>query len=344
MFGTGMHDFQPHSFDTRGFLLSIAGLVVLVGLVAAGRYGVVIASEHMTHESQVAAAEMAAADAQRAELHEKHAAAKAEQNKPSLFIVEKAPPKIAARSFILADMDSDVVFAQKNGTTIFPIASITKLLTALVAKEELAASTTISITESDRRASQGTPGSITRDESFSLADSLYPLLTESNNSVAYALARAAGTEEFMRAMRAKAAEIGMTLTTLADPSGISEHNAASALDIYLLTRHLYAEAPDFLAMTRATDMHIAATSGRTYSFSNFNVFSGRDQFVGGKTGYTDEARQTMTTVFKVPIENSTATATIGIIVLGSDDRKRDTEALLRWFTSAAQLATTTPAN
>jgi serine-type D-Ala-D-Ala endopeptidase (penicillin-binding protein 7) len=340
-----MNDFQPHSFDVRGFLWSLVCLALVIGLVVAGRYGVVIAWEHFDTESQIAAVETVDFTPKVTEA----SAAEVEANVPSRFVIDAPLPTLSAHSYILADMDSDGVFAQKNGTTVFPIASITKLLTALVAREQLAASSTITITEADRAATLGTPGSVQRDETFSLEDSFYPLLTESNNSIAYALARTKGTTTFMDAMRAKAKDIGMTLTSLEDPSGISQHNAASALDIYLLARHMYVHAPDLFDMTRARNKSIEAKSGRAYTFSNFNTVYETGNYLGGKIGYTDAARQTMTTIFQVSVSSTAtstehATATIGITVLGTNDRKGDTEALLRWFKKNARLASTTPKN
>lgn len=334
-----MYDNNPHSFDTRGLLWSLVILVSVVGSIGvSARYGTAIAAGFFERESQTAAAEGFALGEPEV-VPSKQTVAEAKHNVPSRFIVNAKPPRLAARSFIVADLDSDAVFAQESGTTIYPIASITKLLTALVAKEVFAATTSVSVTELDRRLTFGSPGSILRDETFALMDAFNPLLTESNNSVANALAREYGTETFMDAMREKAASIGMTQTTLEDPSGISPQNAASALDIYLLTRHMYVHAPELLAMTRAKNTSVKAKSDRSYTFSNFNVFVGRDTFLGGKTGYTDMARQTMTTVFTVPVGSTTAT--VGIVVLGTDDRRRDTDALLTWFTENAQMASST---
>lgn len=332
-----MHN-DPHSFDTRGLLWSLGILAGIVGVTFGGaKYGTAIAANYFYPESQVAAVP-AALDVPLAPEREEYIP-ELEVNVPSRFTVDAPIPQIPARSFIIADLDSDVVFAQKSSTTIYPIASISKLLTALVAEEQLSASTTVTVNDEDIRLTFGTPGSVPRGESFVLGNSFYPLLTESNNTIANTLARTASTSAFMDAMRRKAASIGMTLTSLEDPSGISAKNAASALDIYLLTRHIYAHSPHLLDLTRAKNTSVKSVDGTSYTFNNYNVFSGDARFIGGKTGYTDQARQTMTTVFKVPV--GTTTATLGIVVLGSDDRKRDTEALLRWFTSFAKFASST---
>jgi D-alanyl-D-alanine carboxypeptidase len=338
---TGMDDFNPHSFDTRGFLFGISCLVAVVAIFGAVKYGTVVASEYIIKESQAAQSVKAATDEDLATLREKNAAEAAKVLPLThISIGDKLPPHVSARTYFVGDMNTGVVYAQKNVGITYPIASISKLFTALAAKELLSPTSTVAVTDADRRGTEGSPGSIQVNDSFSVQDLFYPLLTESNNSVANALARAAGKEIFLEKMREIADEAGMTGSMFEDPSGLSENNATNAVDIFLLTRHIYREAPDLLEITRARGDIITAESGRTYSFSNFNVFYDNPNFVGGKTGYTSEARQTMTTVFDVSLEN--ATTTIAIIVLGSDNRQQDINALLRWFKSAVKVSTSTP--
>ncbi|HWO07155.1 MAG TPA: serine hydrolase [Candidatus Paceibacterota bacterium] len=326
-----MYD-RPHSFDTRGFLFAALCLVAAFGLLTAIRYGTVFASEHL-RKSQTALVTPASAE-EFTSIEDERAVEASGGTAPSRFTISDKPlPHVSAKAFIVGDMETGTIFAHKNAAVTYPIASITKLLTALTAKELLPDGSAITLNADDRRQTEGTPGSITLNESFPMEEALKALLTESNNSISYALARAAGTDAFMAEMHTNAKEAGMRGATFEDPSGISSRNRANAVDIFLLTRHLYDEAPDILAMTRATGETITAKSGRRYSLGNFNVFHGDDRFLGGKTGYTNEARETMTTVFEVPVDGETAT--VAFIVLGSEDRKADIEKLRTWFRQAA---------
>ena len=257
----------------------------------------------------------------------------------TIVVDDKALPKVSAEAFLVAEITTGVVFAEHNAEEALPIASLSKLLTALVANETIHYDRTLSITADDRRQTLGTPGTITTNDTFTVGELLFPLLMESNNSVAYALARYHGTDSFMRWMNDKAWAIGMHDTHMEDPSGISPLNTATASDVFKLTRYIYDSQSFILNMSRETQKKIVSETGREHSLGNYNVFAGNPQFLGGKTGYTDQARETMTTIFEVPIDN--ATSTIAIIVLGSEDRKKDVTSLLSWFKSAAHIATTT---
>ncbi len=242
-------------------------------------------------------------------------------------------PKISAKAFLVADVRSGTVYVERNADTVFPIASLTKLLTALVANETIHYNRVLSISRDDRAQTEGTPGFLAVGDSFEAEELIYPLLMESNNTVAYTLARYFGADNFMRWMNDKTKSIGMWHTAFEDPSGISENNVSTASDLFLLMRYIHDSQSFILNVSREPERKIHSIDGRSYTIRNLNVFSGNPQFVGGKTGYTDAARQTMTALFDVSVGN--ATTTLAIVVLGSSDRKKDVERLLSWFKSAA---------
>jgi len=253
-------------------------------------------------------------------------------------VTAKPLPQISAKAFLVADVESGRVFAERDADQPLPIASLTKLLTALVANETIHYDHEITVTSDDRAQAEGTPGSIAPNDTFTAGDLLFPLLLESNNSVAYALARYYGTANFMRWMNDKARAIGMSHTTIEDPAGISPKNDASASDLFVLTRYIHDSQSFIFNTTREEKKTITSVDGKKYVLGNFNVFADDPSFLGGKTGYTTEAKETMTAVFKVPVKGKDAT--VAIIVLGSDDRKKDVEALLAWFKSAATIEET----
>jgi D-alanyl-D-alanine endopeptidase (penicillin-binding protein 7) len=257
----------------------------------------------------------------------------------SVSIGAKPVPKISAKAFLVADIRTGRVYAERNADLVLPIASLTKLITALVANETIHYDRILSVSKDDRAQTEGTPGTISVGDSFTISDLLFPLLMESNNSVAYTLARYFGSNTFVGWMADKAKAIGMEHTNFEDPSGISEKNVATANDIFKLTRYIHDNQSYILNISRDTEKTIRSEEGRSYKLNNFNVFSGNPQFLGGKTGYTDEARETMTTVFEVPLEH--ATATVAIVVLRSEDRKKDVEKLLSWFKATAIVSTST---
>lgn len=238
-------------------------------------------------------------------------------------------PRVSAKAFIVADLSSGDIYAEKDADTARPIASISKLFTALVARETIRDDRTMTVTHDDQSQTEGVPGSIRAGESFTVDELLYPLLMESNNSAAYTLARYEGAEQFIQRVNEKVHALGMSATKLDDPSGLSPNNMSSPRDLVTLLRHINTYHSLLFHITDARTKTLRAENGRTYGFSNFNHFAGDEGFVGGKTGFIAEAGQTYAGVFEVPTE--TGTSSIAIVVLASEDRKRDTAALLSWF-------------
>ena len=248
--------------------------------------------------------------------------------------VNEKLPRVSAASFLVADVRTGAVYAERFPEKVMPVASVTKLMTALVANETTHYDRLLSITSDDRRATDGTPGNILLNELLTVGDALYALLLESNNSVAYTLARYHGTDNFMQWMNDKARAIGMTQTFYEDPSGISEKNVSTANDLFRLMRYIHTSQSYILGMSREPQKTISSESGSRYILGNFNHFAGNPQFVGGKVGYTIAARETMTAIFDIPVGDKTTT--IAVIILGSSDRKTDVQALVSWFKRAAQ--------
>lgn len=320
---------RPHSFDTRGFLFGCALLAALVTVVSGARFTYVFAEARLMKESNVAAS----ASATRAQVA---TTTETVETPPQPTITTTSPaPKVAAIAYVVGNIDTGEIYASKNGNTPYPIASISKLLVALATRATLSPESKVTITQADRAQTEGSPGSILRDETFLVKDLFYPLLMESNNSVAYALERAGGQEEFVRVMLRIAHNAGMDETLLNDSSGLSPRNRASARDLLSLAQHILKTDPELFEITRTTSKSATALSGRTYPIPNLNIFTADESFIGGKTGYTDEAKQTMLTVFEIPVKNQEKPARIGIIILGSHDRKGDIVKLKEWFATSA---------
>ena len=329
-----MH-YRPHSFDTHGFLTGMKVLAVLAVVLVGVRYGTVYASSILLNDDEGDAGVVAAAATAALSPAPTPAPLPTPTTTPTAetphIQTTAAAPKVSATAYIVADLDTGHVYASKEADTPLPIASISKLLVALAARETLRPDEEVTITRADRAQTEGTPGSIQRDETFTVADLFYPLLMESNNSVAYALERAGGGDEFVRVMLRIAHDVGMDETLLNDSSGLSPKNNASARDLVTLAQHIAKEAPEFLEITRTKSKSVVAKSGRAYPLPNLNVFAKDQSFLGGKTGYTDEAKQTMLAVFDVPVQNTEEPARVAIIVLGSSDRRGDVTKLKAWF-------------
>jgi D-alanyl-D-alanine carboxypeptidase (penicillin-binding protein 5/6) len=237
-------------------------------------------------------------------------------------------PFVTAHAALVADATTGDVFFNFNSNMRWPVASLTKLMTAVIAKENMDLSQSIVLAESDF-AQGGTyltralePGSTYRGE-----DLLKIMLTSSSNEAAEAFARVYGRSKFLAAMNQKALEWGLTNTSFSDPSGIAAADQSTASDYKELALHVWREHPEFFAITRSPSNSVFEQSfGTNQVFLNTNTFAGRADFLGGKTGTTPEAGENLLSFF------SYRSHPVIIVVFGSDNRFAETEALFKWFT------------
>ncbi len=206
----------------------------------------------------------------------------------------------------------------------WPIASITKLMTALVAYENFELSESLTITR-DMVETEGASGGFSPGERFTIEDLIDAMIIVSSNDAARALAINYGEDEFVAEMNKKAKEIGMTNTSFVDSTGLSVQNLSSADDLYKLAKYIWENQPDILKISRRkTDTIVDIRSGSGRKLDNINVFAGRSDFLGGKTGSIPEADGNLLSVFYVP-ERKTE---IVIVVLGTENRFKETEDIL----------------
>ncbi len=231
-----------------------------------------------------------------------------------LVVSGTAVPATSARSYAVVELSRGQMLIEKKSGVQRPIASVTKLFTALVASELIEG---------------GEAVSIGNGESYALNDLYYPLLLRSDNSVAASMANHAGTDAFMSAMNEYVRSLGMPMTSFADSSGLSPKNISTAYDLTTFARHLYLERSDILATSKEDRATIKSVSGMKWSMTNQNKLASDPYFVGGKLGFTDEAAQTALSIFALPVDGQTHV--VAVVILGSQDWKQDTRTLLRWL-------------
>jgi D-alanyl-D-alanine endopeptidase (penicillin-binding protein 7) len=162
-------------------------------------------------------------------------------------------------------------------------------------------------------------------ETFSISDLDKGMLLISSNDAALAFANNYGYTAFMSLMNATAASLGMTQTSFEDPSGLSPENVSSANDLFKLARYLYADEPGILAITKTPEFDLATTTNHDgHNFMNFNPFVYDPHYLGGKTGRTADAGETMLSMFSLPIKG--VNNPIAIIVLHSNQDSRQTDS------------------
>jgi serine-type D-Ala-D-Ala endopeptidase (penicillin-binding protein 7) len=238
-------------------------------------------------------------------------------------------PAIADRASLVADLQTGSVIYGMNVNRRWPLASLTKLMTATVVLDKLDLSQKVTVTPA-AVAVDPNEATLQAGDVYVVADLLRVMLLPSSNVAAEALANAYGRPQFLAEMNARAAAWDMAGTHYDDPSGLSVGNQSTASDLLRLAQKIYADYPQILAITRTPQVTITELgSSRQASVKSINDFAGRSDFIGGKTGYTDEAAGNLLSIFKYKNQP------VLIIVLGTDDGVRfaKTLQLYDWFTA-----------
>lgn len=249
-------------------------------------------------------------------------------------------PDIRSASLIVVDEDDASILLSKNADKPAPIASITKLMTALVILEaQQPLDEKIEITREDRAIDHGGPSRLAAGTVLSRGDLLHLALMSSENRAAYAVGRSypGGIDGLLDAMNAKAKELGMSNARFVDPTGLSSKNVASPSD---LTRLVIAASRNATIRSYSTDPEHAVGVGRgKIEFRNTNnlVRNADWDIVVQKTGYTEAAGRCL--VMKTVVKDRPV-----VIVLlnsfGKYTRVADAARIRRWIeTGHPQLAT-----
>lgn len=231
--------------------------------------------------------------------------------------------QVGSKIYLAQTIDGATVLYDQKSQDRWPIASITKLMSAIIALENLNQSSVIEITDQIRNQADGYT-TFASSSSYNVNDLIKAMLSVSSNDAAYALSESIGTESFVKKMNDKAKEISMSQTTFFEPSGLSYLNQSTAKDLYILISYINRHyKKEILDITRQKIVSVKnQTTKKIEKLSNINLFAGRKDFFGGKTGYIDQSGGNLVSLF---IKNGKM---IFIGVLGSEDRFAETEKIL----------------
>ncbi|MEK7615788.1 MAG: serine hydrolase [Patescibacteria group bacterium] len=236
-------------------------------------------------------------------------------------------PQLHARSGILIDGNSHRVLFAKNPDQKLPIASITKLMTALVVLEDLDINQVYTVTAEDLNI-DGNGADFTQGEQLRGTELMKIMLVKSSNDAASVFATSAYRDgvDFVGLMNQKAARLGMSSTHFSDPAGLNDAETYStASDVGKLVRA--AMQKEFLReVTETPWIDVPTLEGTVYHVINTNLLlSLLPDILLGKTGNTTGALGTMALAIAVDGENYLIS-----VVLGSEDRFGETKKLIDW--------------
>ena len=242
---------------------------------------------------------------------------------------------IEAKSALVLDVGTDTVLYSKNSDEKMPIASLTKIMTALVVLESIDLNDTVTISK-NAFDTAGRKDSLVVNEKIKAEDLLKIMLIRSNNTAAVSLAEhsSGSVEEFVKLMNQKAESLGLKNTNFSNPTGFdSDENYSTAYDL----AQLFDYASDELLIWEILRIQECRGGSRPaptsldgnikHNLKNTNLLLGKlENITGGKTGLTDEAGQCLALIVGDPVNNHRIIS----IVLNAEDRFLETERLVRW--------------
>ena len=233
------------------------------------------------------------------------------------------------------------VLCESRGRELRSIASITKVMTALVFLDD-DPDLTRDVVVSRRDVRRSSTTYLRRGERIRLRDVLHLALIASDNAAARVLARvsAGGTDGFVERMNAKAAELGLQSTAFVDPSGLERWNLSTAYEVSRLITHA-SEQPRIGEIMRKSSYRMR-TSRRGLTVRNTNrLLRGRLSVHGGKTGYIDASGYCLAALVDTPEGEPLAVVVLG--VGSSSGRFRDVTRLVDWVSNQGRSLLTTSA-
>jgi len=245
--------------------------------------------------------------------------------------IELIKPLINAESSLAIDVETNKILFSKGAYKKRQIASITKLMTAILAVEHLEMDEIVEVSRESSLAI-GSSMNLFATEKLRVEALLKGVLVKSANDAAFALAeKVSGTErEFVDLMNEKAKELGLFNTHFTNCIGLDSYkNHSTAFDVYLLAKEAFKidKIKEMVALTEAT---VKNQNGREYYLKstnkNLNSFL---NIIGGKTGTTDAAGESLVNLLKTKDNHE-----VIIVLLNSPRRFSEAKILGEWIERA----------
>lgn len=237
-----------------------------------------------------------------------------------------SPPAVSAQAVYILDPGSGAVLFERGGSAKLLPASITKLLTAIIALEHYPLDKVLTV---KNIVTEGKTMGLFSGEKISVENLLYGTLVHSANDAAYVLADnyPGGVDAFVAQMNSKAGEIGLTDSGFANPVGYDDLNQyITARDLAVLSSYVLRNSV-LAHMVGTKSITVADDSFRYFHYlENVNELLGEVPGVGGvKTGFTAAARENLASFVKNDGQS------IIVVVLRSQDRFGETKSLIDWI-------------
>ena len=235
---------------------------------------------------------------------------------------------------LVLDSETNEVLFSKNSQAVLPIASLTKLMTALVVTEaKLPLDEMLSVSQDDVDTEKGSRSRLRVGTQLSREEMLHLALMASENRAAHVLGRSypGGLDAFVAAMNSKALELGMNDTHYVEPTGLSSRNQSSAQDLATLVKA--AHEHQIIRELSTSPEYQVAVGNRSMQFRNTNGLVRNPEWEIGlqKTGYISEAGRCLVMQAKLA---GRQLIMVFLDSAGKYSRIGDAERVRRWITAA----------
>jgi len=237
-------------------------------------------------------------------------------------------PNIAAQSYLAVDLKNNYVFVEHNSNQVLPAASLTKLVTSLVAIDYINLEKPITVTP-EMVVSTAVPR-FQAGERYTIYDLLFPMLLESSNESAYAFGRYSGLKYFTNLMNDKAKALGMENTSFVEPAGTDLGDVSTSADLFRLAKYLYTNRSFILKLSTGKLKSTTYGPPAFDNLQNFNGFADDASFVGGVAGVSANVpAQTSMSIFNITVQGEERP--VAIVVMGSQNGVRDAQRILGYI-------------
>jgi serine-type D-Ala-D-Ala endopeptidase (penicillin-binding protein 7) len=251
--------------------------------------------------------------------------------------------ELKSSAVLVIDQETSEVLVSKNADAVLPIASLTKLMTALViAEAKVPLDELLTVSQDDVDTEKGSRSRLKVGTQLTRSEMLHLALMASENRAAHSLGRTfpGGSEAFVDAMNAKCKELGMSDTSFVEATGLSSRNRSSARDLVTLVRAAH-QHPIIRELSISPQAKVEI-GRRNIQFHTTNRLVLRSDWDIGlqKTGYISEAGRCLV------MQANLAGRPLIMVFLdsaGKHSRLGDAERVRRWITLTAPAATSAPA-
>ena len=254
---------------------------------------------------------------------------KTDNVKPAPELASNVPaPQLTAKAAVAYDLDSKTILYSRNLDEKLPIASLTKLMTALIISHHANPDSVVVVGKTENNVVGASMG-LVEGERITVGSLLQGLLISSSNDAALALGdfEAGSTDRFAELMNEQAVALGLNNTHFANPVGWdSDENYSNALDLIKITEE-FLKSDKLRQIAKTKETLVSSTDGKyTHELHTTNkLLLDNPEVEGIKTGFTSKALGNL-----IILTNHDGNQIL-TVVLGSENREDDTQKLLDWL-------------